>query len=80
MSIISDMPTIERSSIMVTVLMGRLKTSPKQAHLIFFLSMLLFITPILLMLKINAVLMFVATGATLVRYNKPKTNSTKGYA
>ena len=67
-----------KSSTMVTVLMGKLNTSPRQAHLIFFLSRLLFITPILLTPKIMAVLMFVASGARLIKYKTPRVNSTKG--
>jgi len=50
-SIAKAIATIDKSSIIVTVLIGKLKTSPKQAHLIFFLSKLLFMTPILLIPK-----------------------------
>ena len=42
------MPIISASSIMVTVLMGKLKTSPKQAHFIFRLFKTACNTPIML--------------------------------
>lgn len=65
-SIRRAIPTIDRSSTIVTVDMGKLKTSPKHAHFIFRLSRLLFTTPMLLTPNIMIVMMFVKRGAILM--------------
>jgi hypothetical protein len=78
-SIIADIATIDKSSTIVTVDMGKLNTSPKQAHLIFCLSKTLRMTPILLIPSIKMVATFVKMGAIFIRNRMPNNNSTNGY-
>ena len=56
---------IKASSIMVTVLIGKLKTAPKQAHCIFFLLRTLCKTPTMLMLITMNVIELVMNGLKL---------------
>ena len=50
---------------MVTVLIGKLKTAPRQAHLIFLLFKTLWSTPIMLMLITTKVTALVTNGLNL---------------
>ena len=61
-SIVVLMPIINASSIMVTVLMGKLKTAPRQAHFLFLLLSMLCNTPIMLTDITISVTKFVKTG------------------
>lgn len=70
---------IKESSIMVTVLIGKLNTAPKQAHRIFFLFNTLCKTPMMLMLITTSVAMFVTNGLNPVRNAIPKDSSMNGY-
>ena len=71
-------PTINKSSIIVTVLIGRLKTVPKQAHLISDLFSTDRITPMLLKPIIIIVAEYVKIGLKEVKYAIPSPNSMKG--
>ena len=72
-------PIISASSIMVIVLMGKLKTSPRQAHFIFCLFSTLCNTPIILIVITAKVTAFVSNGLKAVRKAKPKANSINAY-
>ena len=73
------MPIISASSIMVMVLMGKLNTSPRQAHLILRLLSTLCNTPVMLNVITTRVTTLVMTGLKPVKNAIPKVNSTKGY-
>lgn len=70
---------IKASSIMVTVLIGKLNTEPKQAHWIFFLFNTLCKTPMMLIDITISVAMFVTNGLKPVSNAIPKANSMNGY-
>jgi hypothetical protein len=73
------MSIINPSSMIVTVLMGKLKTDPRQAHWIFCLLSTVCNTPIMLIdMTINAI-MFVTKGLKFTRYAIPRKSSTNAY-
>ena len=78
---VSNMPAliiiIKASSIMVMVLMGKLNTSPKQAHLILRLFNTLCNTPIMLTVITTRVTVLVIIGLKPVRNAMPNANSIK---
>lgn len=78
-SIVKLIIIIKRSSIMVTVLMGKLNTAPKQAHFILRLFATLCSTPIMLTVITIKVIVFVKMGLNLVRKAIPKASSAKAY-
>jgi cation transporter-like permease len=61
------------------VLMGKLSTSPKQAHLIFFLFSTLCSTPMMLTVITTKVIVFVRMGLNPVKKAIPKASSVKTY-
>ena len=69
------MAIIKASSIIVTVLIGKLKTAPKQAHCMVFLFITLCKTPIMLMPIIIITVRFVINGLKSIRKAIPKANS-----
>lgn len=77
MIIMTDMPIIKAFSMMVILLMGRLKTVPKQAHCIFRFSNTDCKTPIILILITNKVITLVSKGAIPIRKATPNNNSIK---
>ena len=70
---------IKASSITVTVVMGKLNTSPRQAHLIFLFFNTLCKTPTILKLITIKVATFVIIGLNPVRKAIPKASSVKAY-
>ena len=73
------MAIIKASSITVIVVMGKLKTSPRQAHLIFLLFNTLCNTPIILTLITIKVTVFVIMGVNTVKNAIPNASSVKAY-
>lgn len=70
---------INPSSIIVIVLIGRLKISPRQAHLIFRLLKTDCKTPIILTNITIKVSMLVISGLKLIKYAIPRIISMNGY-
>ena len=73
------MPIINASSIMVTVLMGKLNTSPRQAHFIFCLFSTLCKTPMMLTDISTKAAILVANGNTFKRNKIPSAASANAY-
>ena len=71
------MAIIKASSIMVTVLIGKLKTAPRQAHWIFRLFRTDCKTPIILTVITTKVTELVSNGLKLIKKAIPNANSIK---
>ena len=78
-SIMALMPIIKASSITVIVVMGKLKTSPRHAHLIFLLLNTVCNTPTILTLITIKVTVLVIMGLNPVKNATPKASSVKAY-
>ena len=78
-SVIALITIINKSSMIVMVLIGKLNTAPKQAHLIFLLLSTLCNTPMMLMLITINVTEFVSTGLKPAMNATPNNSSMKTY-